>query len=66
MTKVQGSEGFYSPRWSPDGSALAELVIDGTPRETGAEALSPFRREVNGNRKSRRGLYVVAVLVPRQ
>jgi len=27
-TKVQGSDGFYSPRWSPDGKYIAALSIE--------------------------------------
>ena len=29
-TIVPGSEGFYSPRWSPDGRYIAAMPIDGT------------------------------------
>jgi hypothetical protein len=27
---VPGSEGLYSPRWSPDGRSIAALSVDGT------------------------------------
>jgi DNA-binding winged helix-turn-helix (wHTH) protein/Tol biopolymer transport system component len=39
VTKFPGSEGLYSPRWSPDGSALAAVV-------------APFRRGPEGKIQS--------------
>jgi Tol biopolymer transport system component/DNA-binding winged helix-turn-helix (wHTH) protein len=41
VTNLQGSDGFYSPRWSPDGSALAALVDRGTPRKRSLRLYHP-------------------------